>query len=209
MFCSCLSIVKHNIHLKHSSVPLTLVKQTPSAVTQTKSRLPPGADGGRASTSHAHVLLRMPVSAFLPHHGPHPRTLPRAVPSAGSARGRPAGLFSPSSLPRPPRPLPQLGALAPHAPSHAPRLSSRLPSALLDAYGSSLSPPPRRPGSPEHRPNLLRTRLTSNPGTLYVHCECFLNESSLKDKEKSSKDVKLGREDAMSDSFWKMSSASS
>lgn len=116
MFCSCLSIVKHNIHLKHSSVPLTLVKQTPSAVTQTKSRLPPGADGGRASTSHAHVLLRMPVSAFLPPHGPHPRTLPRAVPSARSARGRPAGLFSPSSLPRPPRPLPQLGALAPHAP---------------------------------------------------------------------------------------------
>lgn len=203
--------MKHNIHLKHSSVPLTLVKQTPSAVTQTKSRLPPGADGGRASTSHAHVLLRMPVSAFLPP----PRSSPKNLATCGSfcpeCPGEAGWPFLPFRVisPETPEAPASAGGPRPARASHAPRLSSRLPSALLDAYGSSLSPRPRRPSSPEHRPNLLRTRLTSNPGTLYVHRECFLSESSLKDKEKSSKDVKLGREDAMSDSFWKMSSASS
>lgn len=189
------------------------MKQTPSTVTQTKSELPLGADGGLGPHfPRPRASATGPASAFLARHGlPHLRTLTRAVPSARNARGRSAGFFSPFRFlsPETSPEDPQLVTLTPSRSITHTSLPAHLRHCLI-TYSSFLSPPPQQWAcSPEHRSNLLRTRLTSNPSTLYVHRECFLNESSLKDKEKSSKDVKLGREDAMSDSFWKMSSTSS
>lgn len=112
------------------------MKQTPSAVTQTKSELPLGADGGlgphfprpRASATE-------PASAFLARHGlPHLRTLTRAVPSARNARGKSAGFFSPFRFISPETsPEDPTSASDPHPVTlHHTYFSSSSPSALFD-----------------------------------------------------------------------------